>query len=1283
MLSIFVLEILLFLSGKFGSMATISLLGIDQDISMCDIATSLSVSDALPGWSCIDNNPITPVCMSYIPMWEGVTCDYSGDVVAIDLENLGLTGSIPSSIGGLNALMSLKLENNNIFGTIPTEIGMLVNLLYFDISHNFCYGPIPPSIGLLTNLLYLSVGYNGFSGPLPSSLGSLHSLMVLDVYYGRLSGSIPSSIGYMSNLNTLVLAFNQFVGTIPHSVGMLSGLQTLAISGNPITGPLPSSVTNLTNLHSIIIVMNAITGTIPFHIGLLSKLTQLEIYGNQLSGTIPWSIGGLSNLVNFDAFGNRLSGSIPDSIGLLSSCGQLALFDNHLTGSIPESIGRLTNMHVLALFNNSITGSIPTSIGYLASLQLIVLLSNCITGPIPSSIGLLTNITAFAVGLNSITGEIPHQFWNLKKMQYLGLNDNLLVGTIPSMLGTLTDIILTDISRNPLKGTIPSSLGLLENALLLIMNDIAATGTIPSSLGNLQSIQHLFIDINQLVGTVPDSLLSLSTLVSLRLDRNYLSGTIPSLQKLTVLRYVCLNDNKFVGSITAVSVNSSQLTFFDASNNQLTGTIPVEIFKLSSLTLFAAASNCLEVILPREFCNAINLNVLALDGMHTQCTTKFFKNLPPNTYPLSTSRRTGVPACLYNMTGLRVLHLSGNALTGTLPAHSPVSPALQDLSLSHNLLEGSIPTQFQERHWEKLDLSYNKLSGTLTDDISVGDSTLILTVNRLSGKIPSAVHSLSNIAILSGNLFQCNDRPSVLPEHDSERSLYKCGSDALEIAFYIWMVVISVSALIGVAILLKYSELRNVIRYVWDFHCQSTNLSPLDMLAGKTRVICTILTCLILVFLLPTYGSLGSYYRTHEYRYGWAISAVYMSGEPAAIVLLVLWTMLMTTFVCLMSTQLTDSVIPRPPVVKLRAGRYRGVAKWVAALSLGFLNTVVMLTLNGAYVYLSLTLSTLQSIFAQIVVGVLKAFWSIAFVENVDQVIHTVSPTSVHDSFDTMVVTVILILNNIAFPGIAESAADPNCFYNMIVTPKFVRESYYMYGLCLQTITSDNISYCVSFSQYIRTKYIPPFIYSYQCSSVMISNYVSVFVYMFLSISLCGPVSAIIFKRYGVVTISSILGCRQAPLELKLGVRKYSAFLLCYVTILMTYGVAYPPLSVLICVAVWIDTNATQYMVATKVLVCEGEFKQLNNVSMLLLLLLISSFYALFLFDITGDKIGVIGALWAPLTMLAIPFVLIVFRYFRFIWGPMTTATDAAVVDVSVTHIGSTDVALSFNSVVV
>ena len=103
---------------------------------------------------------------------------------------------------------------------------------------------------------------------------------------------------------------------------------------------------------------------------------------------------------------------------------------------------------------------------------------------------------------------------------------------------------------------------------------------------------------------------------------------------------------------------------------------------------------------------------------------------------------------------------------------------MNDLSLSQNLLIGTIPSYIQNRIWKTLELSYNQLSGTLNidhfshnDDSSSSDSSssinnidsdsrsnasISLTNNRLSGRIPSYFQSLLKLSILEGNTFSCS-----------------------------------------------------------------------------------------------------------------------------------------------------------------------------------------------------------------------------------------------------------------------------------------------------------------------------------------------------------------------------------------------------------------------------------------------------------------------------------------------------------------------------------------------
>ena len=144
---------------------------------------------------------------------------------------------------------------------------------------------------------------------------------------------------------------------------------------------------------------------------------------------------------------------------------------------------------------------------------------------------------------------------------------------------------------------------------------------------------------------------------------------------------------------------------------------------------------------------------------------------------------------MYQFPQLKVLHLSGNGLKGSLPDLLQPSTALVDLSLSYNYLTGTIPIAFQSKRWIDLDLSHNRLGGTLRSNFHAfsSGSALYLKVNRLSGSIPDSLFSSTNISILSGNLYSCNLDESDLPIHDERVATYNCGSNVFDVTYYIWM----------------------------------------------------------------------------------------------------------------------------------------------------------------------------------------------------------------------------------------------------------------------------------------------------------------------------------------------------------------------------------------------------------------------------------------------------------------------------------------------------------------
>lgn len=109
--------------------------------------------------------------------------------------------------------------------------------------------------------------------------------------------------------------------------------------------------------------------------------------------------------------------------------------------------------------------------------------------------------------------------------------------------------------------------------------------------------------------------------------------------------------------------------------------------------------------------------------------------------------------------------------------------------------------------------------------------------------------------------------------------------------------------------------------------------------------------------------------------------------------------------------------------------------------------------------------------------------------------------------------------------------------------------------------------------------------------------------------------------------------------------------------VLMTFGVAFPPLMVVILVAVVIRTFTMQLLVGRVLQLSNNQ--QINETlraecsqlrclymnSIWVIVPVVTLFYAFILFDTLGDEVGWRAALWLPFTVLALPlFVYIVYR---------------------------------------
>ncbi len=126
--------------------------------------------------------------------WYGVGTDVAGRVTHLALFRNRLSGTIPSSLGGLTNLRWLHLYDNRLSGAIPSSLGDLPNLEILELSRNQLSGAIPSSLGDPPNLRWLRLDRNQLSGAIPSSLGGLPNLESLWLSYNQLSGSISVAL---------------------------------------------------------------------------------------------------------------------------------------------------------------------------------------------------------------------------------------------------------------------------------------------------------------------------------------------------------------------------------------------------------------------------------------------------------------------------------------------------------------------------------------------------------------------------------------------------------------------------------------------------------------------------------------------------------------------------------------------------------------------------------------------------------------------------------------------------------------------------------------------------------------------------------------------------------------------------------------------------------------------------------------------------------------------------------------------------------------------------------
>ena len=251
-----------------------------------------------------------------ISSWYNVVVE-DNDVTKVILPNNNLQGFIPSELGNLTALKELVLFEHyqspnagQLSDVIPPELGNLLNLEKLALGGSYhesgvgLTGTIPATLGQLNKLEELTIQFTQISGEIPPELGQMGQLKSLIINHNQLSGTVPSQLSNLTQLQKLELSSNRLTG-VADEIGDLSQLNTLNLSYNKIAGMLPSSFGQLQNLTHLVLHENEFTGQLPGSLAQLTNLQFMNISENQFSGAIPEGLKAISSFQTFYLANNQ------------------------------------------------------------------------------------------------------------------------------------------------------------------------------------------------------------------------------------------------------------------------------------------------------------------------------------------------------------------------------------------------------------------------------------------------------------------------------------------------------------------------------------------------------------------------------------------------------------------------------------------------------------------------------------------------------------------------------------------------------------------------------------------------------------------------------------------------------------------------------------------------------------------------------------------------------------------------------------------------------------------
>jgi hypothetical protein len=230
--------------------------------------------------------------------WYGIDCSYNTTlnvnyrVSVLDLDDVFMVGSLPSSFSQLTGLTFLRLSSNRLSGSFP-DLHAFTHLEYVDLSSAGLTGTVPSPLN--DKLQYLAAEGNAITGPIPEFVAT-SSLSFLDLSHNQLTGTVPMSLD-LPHLAELHLGMNTLHGELPDLQTAVS-LTRIDVSNNFLSGTLPLFISRQVNLSWLLLNHNLFEGPAGSVVNATAQLdlSYVDISYNPITGQVPaWLFSPLSS----------------------------------------------------------------------------------------------------------------------------------------------------------------------------------------------------------------------------------------------------------------------------------------------------------------------------------------------------------------------------------------------------------------------------------------------------------------------------------------------------------------------------------------------------------------------------------------------------------------------------------------------------------------------------------------------------------------------------------------------------------------------------------------------------------------------------------------------------------------------------------------------------------------------------------------------------------------------------------------------------------------------------